>query len=255
MGRWVLGAVVAAISLGGAAVSAQALRDAASPGVSIQRNSSPAQPVPLPPPPVAPGRPGHATPPRSDGAVDLFRAGPRTYAPRFHRRNRDFPYGSVVPFGIGASYYYPYFPAAEPADIEPAPLVEETPGFLRLVIQPETAQVFIDGYFVGGADDFGTARLPIASGLHRVEIRAAGYETMAFDVRIRPYETATFTHALERVEPVVAATPVTTVARAATPKTLYVIPRCYAGDKRPVASQLPAGCNVRALRTIPPAKP
>jgi hypothetical protein len=36
-------------------------------------------------------------------------------------------------------------------------------------------------------------------------------------------------------------------------KTLYVIPRCYAGDKRPSADQLPAGCDLSLLRIIPAA--
>ena len=36
------------------------------------------------------------------------------------------------------------------------------------------------------------------------------------------------------------------------PKTLYVIPRCYAGDKLPVALELPAGCEIRDLRIVRP---
>ena len=39
---------------------------------------------------------------------------------------------------------------------------------------------------------------------------------------------------------------------AAKPKTLYVIPRCYAGDRRPLADELPKGCDIGALRVIPP---
>jgi hypothetical protein len=34
-------------------------------------------------------------------------------------------------------------------------------------------------------------------------------------------------------------------------KTLYIIPRCYAGDKRPSVDQLPAGCDLSLLRVIP----
>jgi hypothetical protein len=34
-------------------------------------------------------------------------------------------------------------------------------------------------------------------------------------------------------------------------KTLYVIPRCYAGDKRPSIDQLPVGCDLSLLRVIP----
>lgn len=194
--------------------------------------------------------------PREDGGgVDLFRAGPHTYAPRYDRRRREFPYYG---FPAGATYYYPYFPYIPAAESETAAHTvpaQETPGFLRLEVQPDTAQVFIDGYFVGGAEDFGTARYPLEPGPHRVELRASGFRTVAFDVRIRPYDTATFTQILERansLQPEAAA--VTTVARAAVPKTLYVIPRCYAGDKRPAPSDLPPGCTVRMMRTIPPAR-
>jgi hypothetical protein len=36
------------------------------------------------------------------------------------------------------------------------------------------------------------------------------------------------------------------------PRTFYVIPGCYAGDRRPVAEQLPAGCDIARLRIVPP---
>lgn len=36
------------------------------------------------------------------------------------------------------------------------------------------------------------------------------------------------------------------------PKTFYVIPRCYAGDVRPTAQELPPGCDIAQLREVPP---
>lgn len=36
-------------------------------------------------------------------------------------------------------------------------------------------------------------------------------------------------------------------------KTVYVIPRCYAGDKPPEVSRLPPGCDLRDMKVIPPA--
>ena len=35
-------------------------------------------------------------------------------------------------------------------------------------------------------------------------------------------------------------------------KTVYVIPRCYAGDKPPDASRLAPGCDIRDMKVIPP---
>lgn len=36
------------------------------------------------------------------------------------------------------------------------------------------------------------------------------------------------------------------------PKTFYVIPRCYAGDRPPDPDALPPGCDIARLRVIPP---
>jgi hypothetical protein len=36
-------------------------------------------------------------------------------------------------------------------------------------------------------------------------------------------------------------------------KTFYVIPGCYAGDRRPQPDRLPAGCALSRLRVVPPA--
>ncbi len=36
------------------------------------------------------------------------------------------------------------------------------------------------------------------------------------------------------------------------PKTFYVIPRCYAGDRPPERATLAPGCDIARLRTIPP---
>lgn len=37
------------------------------------------------------------------------------------------------------------------------------------------------------------------------------------------------------------------------PKTFYVIPGCYAGDRRPEPESLPPGCRISRLRVVPPA--
>lgn len=37
------------------------------------------------------------------------------------------------------------------------------------------------------------------------------------------------------------------------PKTFYVIPGCYAGDRRPEKSRLPVSCDLRKMRIVPPA--
>jgi len=88
----------------------------------------------------------------------------------------------------------------------------------------------------------------IEAGPHPVEIRADGFETVTFDVRIVPNETLTFRTDLKRqdVSPPPAAAPPRPTRR-----TQSVIPRCYAGDTPPRAEQLPAGCDSTRVRTIP----
>ena len=75
-------------------------------------------------------------------------------------------------------------------------------GALKLKIKPRNAEVYVDGYFVGVVDDFDGIfqRLHIESGAHRIEVRAAGYETLEFDVRITPEHTTTYTGELKRVQ-------------------------------------------------------
>jgi hypothetical protein len=67
-------------------------------------------------------------------------------------------------------------------------------GAIRLKVKPEHAQVLVDGYFVGTVDNFDGVfqRLRLDPGPHRIEIRAPGYESLAFDVRIVPGETINY---------------------------------------------------------------
>jgi hypothetical protein len=181
---------------------------------------------------------------------DLFLARPDTYAPRFDRRQghrfQRYPFFGGFGYGFG---YAPVSPYPEP-DWSIRRRLErerEADGYLRLSMEPAIAQVHIDGYYVGTVAEFGTGRA-LAPGPRRVEIRAPGYQTATFDVNVFPSETITYGQDLVRIEQRQAA-PVPLAPR----KTMYVIPRCYAGDTPPVASQLPAGCNARQVRRVPPA--
>jgi len=72
-----------------------------------------------------------------------------------------------------------------------------------------------------------------------------------FNFTIHPEPAATSTKEPEGpVTPDPPPAPVT--SQPGVPKTFYVIPRCYAGDRRPSADRLPAGCDIRLLRVIKP---
>lgn len=74
-------------------------------------------------------------------------------------------------------------------------------GSLRLKVKPVNAQVYIDGYYVGVIDSFDGMfqKLEIEAGSHRVEVRAEGFETVAFDVMVPPGETVIYKGELPRI--------------------------------------------------------
>jgi hypothetical protein len=78
---------------------------------------------------------------------------------------------------------------------------QDDEGLLRLKIKPREAEVYVDGAFVGVVDQFDGAfqRLHIESGVHRVEIRAPGYEPLVIDVRISADRLTTYQGELKRI--------------------------------------------------------
>ena len=206
-----------------------------------------------PPPPVvfsrSPQPPPEQPPPEQPPAgQDLFRARPDTYAPRHdrsprrsrvrHRFLHGYAYYPYASYAYTSPLAYDEYQTQRQVEVQPV-------GVLQLEVQPASAQVYVDGYFVGTVVEFGGA---LDAGVHRVEILEPGFETLVFDVRIFPNETTRYGRDLRRI----AGAPKRNAPIAArpAPKTLYVIPRCYAGDTPPVASQLPAGCDASHVRTV-----
>jgi hypothetical protein len=164
---------------------------------------------------------------------DLYQARRRTYT-----RTRGF-YGGVYGggYGYGTSYAAEQYPSSPQAP--PAPAT----GYLRLDVDPDTAQVFIDGLYAGEVSDFRRGGRPIGAGPHRVEIRADGFDGITFDVGVPSDDMVSYRRTLSRMEQKIAA--------AGLKKTIYVVPRCFAGDVRPTQDQLPKGCTLKNLRVVP----
>jgi hypothetical protein len=61
-------------------------------------------------------------------------------------------------------------------------------GGLSFNIDPDDAAVFIDGEYVGVAEDFSAGQMPLtlAVGRHRVELSAQGFMPVSFDITIVP---------------------------------------------------------------------
>ena len=131
----------------------------------------------------------------------------------------------------------------ESAPARVAPVVR---GGLLFETIPGAAQVYVDGYYAGVIDDFGLSghALELDAGSHRIELRAHGYVTLAFNVKILAHQTMRYHGDLERI----ASSPEPSPATSAAPKATYVIPNCYAGD-RPPTRPMPRGCDIRQMQT------
>jgi hypothetical protein len=107
--------------------------------------------------------------------------------------------------------------------------------------------VYIDGMYVGVIDDFGMSghAIDLDEGTHRIELRAAGYATVNFDINIAANQTTRYRGDLQRLTPL-SSSPAP-VAATLPRKPSYVIPNCYGGD-RPPSRPLPRGCDIRQLR-------
>ncbi len=86
---------------------------------------------------------------------------------------------------------------------------------------------------------------------HYSDTRFAKRDTSGnVELRIDPGETRNSRSDLDRVA---SAAPLPQrVVAAGPPKTFYVIPGCYAGDKPPQADRLRPGCRISDTRKVPP---
>ena len=118
-------------------------------------------------------------------------------------------YGYPGYYGSGGYYGYsdPWF-GGYPDAQDPMPSGGATgggwvdEGTLKLKIKPNTAEVYVDGFYVGVVDDFDGMfqKLHIESGAHRIEVRAEGYEPLVFDVRITTDHATTYQGELKRIK-------------------------------------------------------
>ena len=160
-------------------------------------------------------------------------------------------YPPVYPaYGIGYSYGVPYVMAP---DVPPAPAPVPDVGYLRLEVEPAALlQIYVDGVYVGTPADH-RGEIELRSGAHRIEIRAPGYESMTFDVRIEAERGITYRGDLRPTG--APSAPPAAPATATVPtgsKTLYVIRGCYLGNVLPDPERLPAGCDISRMKTHAP---
>jgi hypothetical protein len=163
---------------------------------------------------------------------------------------------------FGAPYMFgvdPWDQAATPGET-PRERYRELPqpsnGHLRLDVQPaDRLQVFLDGEYVGMWTDF-AGELEMAPGSWRVELRAPGYESLAFDVRITAGRTVTYQGTLRATGPSSEPPPppVSASPQRGSGDTFYLIPGCYLGNVPPHLVKLPPGCDASKAITHKPSQ-
>lgn len=120
-------------------------------------------------------------------------------------------------------------------------------GSLELAVEPRSADVFVDGFYVGTVDDVTQNGLLLRTGRHWVDLRAEGYERLTVPVSIAAGQAVRYRGELVVVHP-----PSDAADTPRGPQTIYVIRGCYAGNRPPTESALPRGCDIANLRTITP---
>lgn len=170
-------------------------------------------------------------------------------------------YGWGYPYAAPIATPTPGFPDTSSKDRTHEPLT----GSLRLDVQPDSVlQLYVDGYYVGTSADV-NGELELEARPHKIEIRAPGYETLAFDVQIAPSRSITYRGALKPLDaepkrdPTVRRETGTTEitqppVTPAAPTTFYFIPGCYAGNVAPKDVALLATCDLSRLRTFTPTR-
>lgn len=140
--------------------------------------------------------------PRSDSRYESHYNTPRYYSPGYYgSRSYYRPYvfrpRFSIGFGIFSGYAVPYsYSYGYPIDVygygAPRERVMITPGGsyyggVALEITPYDADVYVDGEYAGRVEDFdGTTQpLTLTAGTHRVEVQAAGYESLTVDVGVQ----------------------------------------------------------------------
>ena len=231
---------------------------AAWPLVALLANVSAVAAQQAPPPPPAP-QPTQLPMPAALSVPNplsgLRPAGPDLYQlpgrpDRFNHipRHPRFPPTLFVPGGYApAPYYYPY---SDIPDYAARPRTESRPvntrGGLAIETLPEAAQVFVNGFYMGEAHEFGLRGRPLdlAAGAYRVEVRATGHETLMFNALIAANDIFRYRGNLA---PLSSKTVVVVPSRPPVATQVYVIANCYAGNKPPSAT-LPPGCDRKKLR-------
>jgi len=156
---------------------------------------------------------------------------------------RPWPRPEYGPFRPGAYLGWPMtvFYAPEPLVVvqaqpePPKPVQPPAMGRLILDIAPATAQIFVDGYYVGVPEDFsaGGGGGLFEAGPHHIDVSADQHEPVAVELMISGTHPVTYRASLKALPP----------PAAVPPTTFYLIPGCYMGNIPPKDAHLRPTCD------------
>jgi hypothetical protein len=106
-------------------------------------------------------------------------------------------------FGYYPGYYYsPYY---SPAYYQFGPFGAryDLSGSMRLQVEPEETEVFVDGYYAGRVDEFDGVfqRLHLEPGDHDIELFLAGHRTFTQRLYLQPGRTFRIRHTMQPLGP------------------------------------------------------
>jgi hypothetical protein len=121
-------------------------------------------------------------------------------------------WGPYYPYGYGYPYAYGY-------PYGPYDYSQMSTGDVKTEVTPKQAEVYVDGYYAGVADDFDGAfqRLHTSPGGHAVTLRLDGYRTVTENIYVRPDSTFKLKEKMEKLTPGEVSAPVPPPAAPAEP--------------------------------------
>lgn len=139
----------------------------------------------------------HRQPDRS-GLPHRYFAVPRAYYFPPVDLRASFYYHPYFGFYYGP-YYGPFYPYPGPFDHR----VRYTVGALHIKVKPADAQVYLNGYYAGIAEDFDGVfqRLYVPAGEHQLEFHLEGYDSFRRSVYVAAGDTLDVRHQMVRLPP------------------------------------------------------
>jgi hypothetical protein len=107
-----------------------------------------------------------------------------------------YPFGWGYPYGaLGyGGYGYPGYGAGYGSGYAQRRGGYQRYGSVKFDVKPKSAEVYVDGYYMGQVSDFGGVfhHLDLAGGEHKIEIRAPGFQPLNVDMKVMPGRTVNY---------------------------------------------------------------